>query len=172
VYRKVIRSHICSEVRNNCTRSKISKLYVKYANIRKSRNSKKQHISIRSMHQVRSKRYRLHQCAWYVYTEPFLRVTDTQTYKRTVMCTVSRCKQSGTERKQEDPVSHVYAHIKYISCMFVRFGSNIYNAKTPCKKGNVSGKKCQQKLDKMGSIECTNPVTGRPEKRNKTVSED
>ena len=41
VYRKVIRSHICSEVRNNCTRSKISKLYVKYAIIRKSRNSKK-----------------------------------------------------------------------------------------------------------------------------------
>ncbi len=172
MYIKEGRSNICNEVRKNRTRSKMSKLYVKYVKNRKSRNSEKQYINIRSMHQVRSKRYRLHQCVWYVYTEPALRVTDTQTHKCTVMCTVSSWKHSGNEKKQKEPMSQVYVHIKYISCILVRFGSNMCNVKSPCKIDSLSERKCQRKIKRLSNIECAKWVNGEPKESYKTVSGD
>jgi hypothetical protein len=176
VFRNVTRSHICSEVRNSCTRGNIRTLYVKYGNSRKSKYRKTPYSNIRSMHLEQGKRYRLHLYERYVYTEPVLREADTQTHKRTVMCTVSRRKQSGTERKQEDPVSYVYAHINYIKFMFVGIGTNTKKLNTPCKKGYVSGKNYalvkKEKPDNMCSIEGTKLAAGRLENCDKTVSED
>jgi hypothetical protein len=176
VLRNVMRSHISSDVRNSCTRGNIRTLYVKYGNSRKGNYIKKPYSNIRSRYLEQGKRFRLHRCGRCVYTEPVLREEDTRTHKRTVECTVSRRKQSGAERKLEDPVLYVYGHIDYSKLMFVGIGKNTIKLNTQCNKGYVSGKNYtlvkKEKRDGMCIIKSTKLTAGRQENCDKTVSED
>jgi len=165
-------------------------MYVKYVKYNKDRVSEKRYISRWSMHQVGSKRYRLHQCTGYVYTKLALQVTDTQTHKCTVKCTASSWKHSGMVKKQKEPSSQVCVHIKYISCIFVTFDSNRSNVKNPCKIsrmcvhieysscmsvrsgsnmsnvkypgkiGILSKRKRKRKINRLSTIECAKQVNG------------
>jgi hypothetical protein len=175
VFRNVIRSKKCSDAKNTI-RGNIRTAYVKYDNSRKSKYIKTPYSNIRSMYLEQGKRYRLHRCEMYVYTEPVLRKANTHTHKRTVKCTVSRRKQSGTERKQETPVLYVCAHIDYSKFIFVGTGTNTKKLNTQSKKGYVIGKKYalvkKESRDNMCIIEGTKLSAGRLESCDKTVSGD
>jgi hypothetical protein len=175
VVRKVIRSKKCSDDKNTI-RDNIRTAYVKYGNIRKSKYIRTSYSNIRSMYLEHGKIYRPHRCERYVYTKPVLRKADTHTHKRTAKCTVSRRKQSGTERKQETPVLYVRAHIVYSKVMIVGTSTNTTKLNTQSKKGYVNGEKYA--LLKKGSrditciLEGTKLSGGSLENCNKTVSGD
>jgi hypothetical protein len=173
--RKVIRSKKCNEAKNNI-RDNIRTAYVKYGNIRKSKYTKTPYSNIRSMYLEHGKKYRLHRCERYVYIKPVLRKADTHTHKRTAKCTVSRSKQSGTERKQETLVLYVRAHIVYSKLTIVGTSTHIKKLNTQSKKGYVNGEKYA--FLKKGSrditcvIEGTKLSGGRLKNCDKTVSGD
>ncbi len=70
VFCNVIRSKICSDAKNTI-RGNIRTAYVKYGNSRKSKYIKTPYSNIRSMYLEQGKRYRLHRCEMYVYTDRF-----------------------------------------------------------------------------------------------------
>jgi hypothetical protein len=122
------------KVRKNRTAYKINKRYVQYEKYSKYRVRVNRYSNRRSIHHVRYIRYRLHQCTVHVYTKLALQVTDTQTHKCTVECTVSSWKHSSTVKKQKEPSSQVYTHRKYK--IGIR-GPIICNVKNPRIKSSM-----------------------------------
>jgi hypothetical protein len=191
VYSKIGIPNKCNKVRKNRTANKLNKLYVQYIKYSKYRVSENRYTIRRSMHHVGNKRYRLHQCTVYVYTKLALQVTDTQTHKCTVKCTVSSWKHSGTMKKQKEPSSQVYMHRKYNicilgtsgpnvcniknpwiiismceyiesnSCTAVRSGPNMSNVKNPSRIGSLSMKKCKCVICGLGTIEMSDIGFGK-----------
>jgi hypothetical protein len=137
VYNKIGISNKYIQVRKKRTANKINKPYVQYIKYSKYSAREKRYIIRRSMHHVRYIRYRLHQCTVHVYTKLALQVTDTQTHKCTVKCTVSSWRYSGAVKKQKESSSQVYTHRKYNICILGTFGPNICNVKNPWIKSSM-----------------------------------
>ena len=125
------------KVRKNRTANKINKPYVKYIKYSKYRVRVNRYSIGRSIHLVRYIRYRLHQCTVHAYTKLALQVTDTQTHKCTVECTVSSWRHSSTVKKQKEPSSQVYTLRKYNICILGTFGPIICNVKNPRIKSSM-----------------------------------
>ncbi len=163
MYSKIGISNKYIKVRKNRTANKINKPYVQYKKYSKYRVRENRYIIGRSMHHVRYIRYRLHQCTVHVYTKLALQVTDTQTHKCTVECTVSSWRHSSTVKKQKEPSSQVYKHRKYNICIIGTFGPNICNVKNPWIKSSM----CVY----MESNSCTAVRSGPNMSKEKNLSE-